>query len=414
MEASLSLDASSEVRVTFVALQHLPEKKWAPLAARTRLITLSRGGYPVSPTAQFSKGARAGILKNADSFLKDLEDGMLGRSRSMTRLRGSLANGVTTVFRLQDRDAQQGVGLIEPVRKGVEIQIHGKEEDRYHQVGLVIEDLIALDEEELGEDVKDGAQVLQRETVLLDRDLCPAQSPLALVIPSPFGSSPARALVAVIDSIQQVEDAVDPRFETFEKIRTPAENPLSYEPALQGLSLPAHQRQTLLYLAEETRARFAADLALTAARPILDSIAQCVREKLQEGSHTDPAALGWVIESCSYTLLTKKMTEEGLSPELEGLLARHAGEAGRDAATLGAVLSGAQGLKDLDARLLYENLLFLEDTSPSARCRAFDWLVDRNQAPPGYDPLDSRKKRRQALEQAAAAKTKNGSGEEVR
>jgi len=85
---------------------------------------------------------------------------------------------------------------------------------------------------------------------------------------------------------------------------------------------------------------------------------------------------------------------------LEGVLARQAGEAGRDAATLEEVVAGANGLEDLATRLISENLLFLEDTSPSARCRAYDWLVARCRAPEGYDPLDTRTKRRAALERA--------------
>ena len=38
---------------------------------------------------------------------------------------------------------------------------------------------------------------------------------------------------------------------------------------------------------------------------------------------------------------------------------------------------------------------------PEARLRAYDWLVRRDAAPPGYDPLAPRKERRLALAKAA-------------
>jgi len=47
--------------------------------------------------------------------------------------------------------------------------------------------------------------------------------------------------------------------------------------------------------------------------------------------------------------------------------------------------------------LLLENFIYLEDISPAARTRAFEWLAARDQAPQGYDPLASLKERRNVL-----------------
>ena len=73
------------------------------------------------------------------------------------------------------------------------------------------------------------------------------------------------------------------------------------------------------------------------------------------------------------------------------------------------VLKGAGSAADLRTRLLAENFIQLEDSSPAARVRACDWLAARGIAPAGYDPLGPPKARREALERAlTAAATKPG------
>jgi hypothetical protein len=56
--------------------------------------------------------------------------------------------------------------------------------------------------------------------------------------------------------------------------------------------------------------------------------------------------------------------------------------------------------------------VYLEDASPAARVRAYDWLNGKNLAPAGYDPLGSNKDRRAALDKATAvpASAKQPSG----
>jgi hypothetical protein len=55
--------------------------------------------------------------------------------------------------------------------------------------------------------------------------------------------------------------------------------------------------------------------------------------------------------------------------------------------------------------VIAENLSYLEDASPSARVRAYDWLRTRGRAPAGYDPLGTIKERRNALDAALASDT---------
>ena len=44
--------------------------------------------------------------------------------------------------------------------------------------------------------------------------------------------------------------------------------------------------------------------------------------------------------------------------------------------------------------------MYLEDSSPSARVRAYDWLAARGRAPQGYEPLGPARERRRALDAA--------------
>ena len=63
----------------------------------------------------------------------------------------------------------------------------------------------------------------------------------------------------------------------------------------------------------------------------------------------------------------------------------------------------SSGLDVFRQRLIVENRIFLEDSSPSARARANDWLGTMGAAPAGFDPLADREQRRAALREAAAA-----------
>jgi hypothetical protein len=59
-----------------------------------------------------------------------------------------------------------------------------------------------------------------------------------------------------------------------------------------------------------------------------------------------------------------------------------------------------------------ENLVALEDSSPAARVRAFDWLAARAKAPRDFDPLGPAGQRRAALDKAMdeMAQSTGGSG----
>ncbi len=308
----------SEVAVSFAVLDDLPEECLGPLANRTRLIAASRGAEPLRPSPYFCLGSRAGTLTDAASFLAELEAEALGRSALVTRLRGRHPpGGVTAVFRVEDSEAIGESIQGKPLRRSVEIQVHCKGDKAASlQVALVIENLM---ERESGEG--EARPAFQREAVLLDEDLGSLENPIALIVPSPFTSSPARALVAVLETTDFLGIK---RVQAPEEILAQPENVIEFQPTeshwwqgiqqvLEGLEWPYHQRQTLLYLAGVTNACLTEDLALSATDPIVNQLALSVLDKVKEIALTDPALLGWVIESCAYKLLAKQWSEQGLS-----------------------------------------------------------------------------------------------------
>ena len=76
--------------------------------------------------------------------------------------------------------------------------------------------------------------------------------------------------------------------------------------------------------------------------------------------------------------------EAGTLPaELESVLLRQTGVAGRAPSLLQQFAEESGGVADWRARLEEENRLALEDHLPAARVRAFDWLASRGLAPSG-------------------------------
>jgi hypothetical protein len=114
--------------------------------------------------------------------------------------------------------------------------------------------------------------------------------------------------------------------------------------------------------------------------------------------------VGWLLDHAAYNLLadllnTANMTNGAPMPdELAATLANHAGEAGRHPSSMQQILNRVGGRDEFNNRVLAENLIFLEDTSPASRVRAFDWLTARGHAPAGFDPLGTPRQRRQALD----------------
>jgi hypothetical protein len=175
--------------------------------------------------------------------------------------------------------------------------------------------------------------------------------------------------------------------------------------ALEALSRPERARAALLTLADPGGARLAGDLALAAATPDLAEFAALAGQRLasEPAALAEAGAAGLALERLALEMAVRWSSEGRLADELEAALWLHGGELGRFPGTWLELARDAASIADLERAIVQENLSFLEDPTPAARVRAFDFLTKRGLAPAGFDPLASREARRQALAAAAEA-----------
>jgi hypothetical protein len=156
-----------------------------------------------------------------------------------------------------------------------------------------------------------------------------------------------------------------------------------------------------VFLAGAVDARLALDLSLVADDAVLTA---WVRAADPGGVAWAPGGdPGWVLERSAYALLAERLDADELSVELRAVLTEHAGEAARFPGAIAAMLQKCRSRDQLLAALVAENREALDAADPASRVRAFDWLVARKLAPPGFDPLAARAARRAALAAAQAA-----------
>ena len=169
------------------------------------------------------------------------------------------------------------------------------------------------------------------------------------------------------------------------------------EDALRLVQSPTHGRRALLHLAQEAKAPLLEDVTLSAADVIIDRLAYAITAECGSGLAVEPNTLGWRLQKTTYQLLVELTSVDSRWPQMEAIVMRYTGEVGRHPAVLKDLVAEATSSADLEQRLLLENSIYLEDISPAAQTRAFEWLAARGQAPAGYDPLASLKERRSAL-----------------
>jgi hypothetical protein len=175
--------------------------------------------------------------------------------------------------------------------------------------------------------------------------------------------------------------------------------------ALRVLGYPLRRRRALLFLSDATGARLAEDVALSAPDEALGLLSDRILERTgkREGSGDGKDGsedLAWILQSSCLEVLGELLESQRMTPELEAVLVRHAGQVGRHASSLERTVQEAGNVEDLERLLVEENFFFLDDSSPSARARALDWLDTRGLAPEGFDLLAPTKERRAAIEAA--------------
>jgi hypothetical protein len=179
----------------------------------------------------------------------------------------------------------------------------------------------------------------------------------------------------------------------------PRPNWTSLDAALAALSTGS--RAALSQAATEAGAPLCGELALSADDATAQRIAQRIRAKFAGPTTQSNEAVAWAMDSACIDLLAEMEAAGPLPPEVMTVLSVHAGETGRSAGTLAELARSVSSVAEFEQRVAAENYIDLEDNSPAARVRAFDWLRARKLAPAGYDPLGPPRQRRAALDKAA-------------
>ena len=257
-----------------------------------------------------------------------------------------------------------------------------------------------------------------QETAFLDNLSLLDDGPFALLLPCTIDGTPWKALAAEISIRRITEDANAPA-----AIASLHDNLSATSARVQaGLSLPATGNQPelqsaisalsrhdslrppLLFLATNTNADIASDFVLVADDAMLKQLGDQVLAKFPPPSSTIvPADLGWFLDRSALQLMAEQATKNALPPEMMSVLVLHTGELGRHPDSLEDVIKSVNSIADFKLRVIGENFIALEDNSPSARVRAYDWLKTQGKAPADFDPMGTRKSRRESIDKALAA-----------
>jgi hypothetical protein len=412
-DPSITAADAPSVRVTFKALEHPPDHSFDALASQARLISSTTSNTPLLFSAKLTREAQFIRLHDASELDAKLTAAKAGRITPITALTAALPPGVTADFTMREPKQEQrrlrvevsrGAVIEDPLRLALVLEQPTTRPAEGPQSERALVDLASKDHDCV-------ALVLPYQFVGNDRD-----HGLAIVVEATPGTDDDAhqfAFALSNNSVRRSIDAVTARGNAAQS----GEDWASIQAAVDSLSQPAARRASLAFLAGRTGADVCEDVAMVADDAMLKRLAESSHTAIAGAASTPPptdATVGWALDHAAYQLLadllnTANMTNGTPMPdELAATLASHAGEAGRHPSSMQQILNHVSSRDEFNNRLLAENLIFLEDTSPASRVRAFDWLTACGQAPAGFDPLGTPKERRHALEggmNAAAATT---------
>jgi hypothetical protein len=444
--------------VEWLAIERMPsagEEGLLPLGASARLVIATRDRQPVWPTIRLTAGAQWAKGDSAGSLAAALGQGRLaGQVAPLSSARVAIPVGATVSLRATTgNDAGPNAApavelfLQHLPAAGVAAAANANApRPGALELALAVQDFaIAASEvqepamnapaEPKGGKNRSGSSKspppaaprakppatpsLSRELVILPPlDASVAGIVAVIVMPSRFVGSPARGFAAIVRASPATDNPATQQLlaAAVADVRRqadaargarPGAAPTSaawpeYQPALSLLDRADVRRRAMVYLAAQTGAELCQDIALTADDPTLQQLATEIRARAvaATGPFTSQS-LGWMLDRTCLEWAVRLAGENRLPPEMAGMLSTYAGEAGRRAASLEEMLrSGIISHDSLNARLISENLIYLDDSSPAARVRALEWLAARGRAPAGYDPLGPSRQRRDALERA--------------
>jgi hypothetical protein len=373
-------------------------------------------------TSQLGNEVQLLQAASAQDAVSQLNAAGCGQSAPIKSLSGIAAPTITADFRVFEpviiTDSSTGVSRL----RQVAVQLSQSADKGPLQLAITLQDFAAASQTSFG-------NVIDSEQAIVDLTSAQANG-TCLVVPFRFDVNTTGAIAIQLglkpigsdtDSQQTLKISQEQLSQSMELVaKRPglsagsADDWSSLAAAAASLQIPASRRVAMVYLADRTGASLCLDLALIADDDLVDQLSQAIQNGLsQDTEHQTAQAVGWVMNRCALEILAQ-LLEAGesanpkakLTDEENACLTTYAGEAGRHSSSMEGILRGVASQADLDNRLLAENMIYLEDSSPASRVRAFDWLKARSNAPAGYDPLGTARDRRTALEQSLAAEAK--------
>ena len=386
-----------------------PLRRFAALATVAAEVAETAQGRPLVATTDLVRSARAGAGPEASSFAASVASS----TPALARRVGALPLGVTAAFAIRsptDPQTRFEVQIARPAAKDAPLHVVLESRGR---ITVPVDPDEITEARDAGKPPPKPDSVARRELIALTLAPMIDGPPLVLTFPQPFAESPPLVLVLRVQSptgsaleattvarcLREVQTA-QARAAT-KRTLLDAGQLQSRERQAAWLALrdPERTRSALVFLASESDASLTGDVALAADTPLLTRLAAAYTRTSSKFPGDD---LGWFLERHTITLLAKALEDGKLAPAIVAILLRRTGAPGRSASTLTEASGACRNLGEFDERLVAENLLALEDSDPSARIRAYDWLAVRTRAPRDFDPLGPRKARRSALRAAEA------------
>lgn len=403
--APVSTENAASVRVSAYVATGMPTGATNAFAASARLVTASRDGSPLQPTAQLIAPVRILRSNGIDGLMQSAYPTPTSQNLLLGQMQDALFQGATSQLDITDQ----------PYASRRFRVLLNRPDEATLQVGLYLEDYVTTESAEPSA----PARALQKELALLDPLPLDQPTSLLIAIPAKFPAPYPQNAVVVHLQIQPTGEG-DAFAAAVEKARTDlaasidqagkapsavtvgAAQSSAFDSAITALSDLDRRRSAMVYIAAQTGATLCESVAMVARDEVLDKLATKMQESTQTPESRQPELLGWICDLSSFQLMTQLFKDKSLPPELTAVLTQFAGEAGRHESSIEELGKNLSSKADLDNRLIAENLIYLEDNSPAARVRAFDWLNARGKAPAGFDPLGSPRDRRNALEKAFA------------
>ena len=396
------------IQAHFWTLYYLPHVALPALAGQSTLMINNSAGRPTMAFPALSSGAQFGIVKNTAAFATILHRPDV-RAMPSGSASAALWPGLSVAMRLTDSHALSSNG--KALRQLLALWIWQP------QPIASIASTAAASPKKIGIafefkrlNTAASPPALLRQLQVLPTRQVPIATTYAAVLPFRFLNGETQAVAIMVTIRPWKNTPMNQRLATAGRreilaplhVHKPRQrlNRPDLTVALDNLGKYGVRRSSLVYLAGQTGADLTQDVAAVAKTPVLGALVRAVAAKTLHAQAMTPTELGWVLDKTTYGLLYTIQKTKPLPEQLRIALALHLGEAAWHASSLDEMDRALASRADYRLRIIKENLIYLEDSSPADRLTAYDWLKSRHLAPPNYNPLAGNQARNTALDQA--------------